>query len=114
MDATGARIARIVAHARRALGGAALAALVAGGALSALPAGDGDYDIRSEDLDFDGSADYVLYGDPNPFDPPAGDGDGLYDDGETGVYGTDPAAWDTDGDGASDGEEVYYGTDPRA
>jgi uncharacterized protein YkwD len=41
-----------------------------------------------------------------------GDGDGLYDDDETDVYGTDPQMFDTDGDGSSDGEEIYYGTDP--
>jgi hypothetical protein len=40
------------------------------------------------------------------------DGDGLYDDDETGVYGTNPDVYDTDGDGSGDGEEVYYGTDP--
>jgi hypothetical protein len=55
---------------------------------------------------------------PAPVDPaPAGrpdrDGDGLYDDDETGVYGTNPDAFDTDGDGSGDGEEVYYGTDPN-
>ncbi len=42
---------------------------------------------------------------------PDRDGDQLYDD-ETGVYGTNPDAYDTDGDGSGDGEEVYYGTDP--
>ncbi len=42
------------------------------------------------------------------------DGDGLFDDDETGGYGTDPDQPDTDGDGASDGEEVYYETDPLA
>jgi hypothetical protein len=40
------------------------------------------------------------------------DGDGLYDDDETGVYGTNPAVYDTDGDGNGDGEEIYYGTNP--
>jgi hypothetical protein len=40
------------------------------------------------------------------------DGDGLYDDDETGVYGTDPGVYDTDGDGSGDGEEIYYGTNP--
>jgi Bacterial TSP3 repeat len=40
------------------------------------------------------------------------DGDGLFDEDETGVYNTDPSTSDTDGDGASDGEEVFYGTDP--
>ena len=45
---------------------------------------------------------------------PDGDGDGLYDDDELYVYGTDAYAYDTDGDGVGDGEEVYYGTDPAA
>jgi hypothetical protein len=40
------------------------------------------------------------------------DGDGLYDDDETDVYGTDPFGYDTDGDGVGDGEEVYYGSNP--
>ena len=35
------------------------------------------------------------------------DGDGLYDDDETEVYGTNPDAYDTDGDGTGDGEEIY-------
>jgi thrombospondin type 3 repeat protein len=42
------------------------------------------------------------------------DGDGLYDADETGVYGTNPYVYDTDGDGTGDGTEVYYGSDPRA
>jgi len=40
------------------------------------------------------------------------DGDGLYDDDEAFVYGTDPFGYDSDGDGVGDGEEVYYGTNP--
>jgi len=40
------------------------------------------------------------------------DGDGLFDDDETDVYGTNPDFYDTDGDGSGDGEEVYYGTNP--
>jgi hypothetical protein len=40
------------------------------------------------------------------------DGDGLYDDDESFVYGTDPFGYDSDGDGVGDGEEVYYGTNP--
>lgn len=41
------------------------------------------------------------------------DGDGLYDADETGVYGTNPYVFDTDGDGTGDGAEIYYGSDPR-
>jgi hypothetical protein len=40
------------------------------------------------------------------------DGDGLFDDDETDVYGTDPDNPDSDGDGDDDGLEVYNGTDP--
>jgi hypothetical protein len=43
---------------------------------------------------------------------PDGDGDGLYDDDETDVYGTDPNNSDSDGDGIDDGQEVFDGTDP--
>jgi hypothetical protein len=43
---------------------------------------------------------------------PDRDGDGLYDDDETDVYGTNPDNPDTDGDGIDDGQEVYDGTDP--
>jgi hypothetical protein len=35
------------------------------------------------------------------------DGDGLFDDDETEVYGTNPDVYDTDGDGTGDGEEIY-------
>jgi hypothetical protein len=38
------------------------------------------------------------------------DGDGLYDDDETAIYGT-PDVFDTDGDVPGDGVEVYLGTD---
>ena len=43
---------------------------------------------------------------------PDADADGLYDDDETDVYGTDPFIADTDRDGPDDGQEVYDGTDP--
>jgi hypothetical protein len=43
---------------------------------------------------------------------PDRDNDGLYDDDEMEVYGTNPDVYDTDGDGVGDGEEVYLGTDP--
>ncbi len=41
------------------------------------------------------------------------DGDGLYDDDEVDVYGTNPDVFDTDRDGVGDGAEVYVGTNPR-
>jgi hypothetical protein len=40
------------------------------------------------------------------------DEDGLTDDDEVNVYGTDPELFDTDGDGIGDGDEVDAGTDP--
>ena len=40
------------------------------------------------------------------------DGDGITDDDEIDIYGTDPDKADTDGDGISDGEEIELGTDP--
>jgi hypothetical protein len=42
------------------------------------------------------------------------DQDGLFDDDEPGVYGTNPDVADTDGDGSGDGEEIYLGTNPLA
>ncbi len=45
--------------------------------------------------------------------PVDSDGDGIMDDDETNIYGTDPGNPDTDGDGLSDGAEVFtHGTDP--
>src|SRR4051812_44450786 len=35
--------------------------------------------------------------------PTDSDGDGLYDADETNVYGTNPSAYDSDGDGSGDG-----------
>src|SRR5829696_4922316 len=41
------------------------------------------------------------------------DADGVADNDEATLYGTDPYVWDTDGDGLSDGEELFAsGTDP--
>jgi len=48
-------------------------------------------------------------GDGNPLDS---DNDGLSDDDERYIYGTNPYNADTDGDGRSDGEEVLSGTNP--
>lgn len=41
------------------------------------------------------------------------DQDGLFDDDETGVYGTNPNNPDTDGDGRDDGQEVFDKTNPN-
>jgi hypothetical protein len=52
---------------------------------------------------------------PHPLQQrPDRDGDGLFDDDETDVYGTDPGNPDSDGDGVDDGQEVYDGTDPAS
>ena len=40
------------------------------------------------------------------------DGDGILNDDETNIYGTDPNNPDTDGDGIDDGVEIANGTDP--
>ncbi|MBA2595239.1 MAG: hypothetical protein H0V00_01260 [Chloroflexia bacterium] len=40
------------------------------------------------------------------------DGDGLLDDDETTIFGTDPGSADSDLDGVTDGDEVAIGTDP--
>ncbi len=40
------------------------------------------------------------------------DGDGITNDDETNIYGTDPTNPDTDGDGIDDGVEIGNGTDP--
>ena len=51
---------------------------------------------------------------PPPLPPVDTDGDGLFDDDEIGIYGTDPNKADTDGDGMIDGDETaIYGTDPN-
>jgi len=45
-------------------------------------------------------------------DNPDLDGDGITNDDENNIYGTDPTNPDTDGDGIDDGVEVTNGTDP--
>ncbi len=40
------------------------------------------------------------------------DGDGITNDDETNIYGTDPTNPDTDGDGINDGDEINNGSDP--
>lgn len=45
-------------------------------------------------------------------DNPDLDGDGITNDDETNLYGTDPNNPDTDGDGIDDGVEIANGTDP--
>jgi hypothetical protein len=76
-------------------------------------------DPRVADTDGDGvnDGDEIDNGtDPLTADTPErpdGDNDGLFDDDERDVYGTNPNRADTDFDGVDDGEEVYNGTDPR-
>ncbi len=45
---------------------------------------------------------------------PDRDHDGLYDNDETDIYGTNPDNPDSDGDGVDDGQEVYDRTNPLA
>jgi hypothetical protein len=49
---------------------------------------------------------------PTAAAPLDGDGDGLTDEAETTIHGTNPTVWDTDGDGINDGDEIQAGTDP--
>jgi hypothetical protein len=56
----------------------------------------------------------LVYTIPLPPSPPPAvdtDGDGILDDDEFDVYGTDPDRADTDGDGINDGEELEYWRD---
>ena len=45
---------------------------------------------------------------PPPTPPVDTDADGLFDDDESGIYGTDPNKADTDGDGMNDGDELAF------
>jgi len=45
-------------------------------------------------------------------DNPDLDGDGITNDDEINIYGTDPNNPDTDGDGVNDGDEIANGSDP--
>lgn len=45
-------------------------------------------------------------------EPLDSDDDGLSDEDEINIYGTDPTLFDTDSDGVGDGDEVAVGTDP--
>lgn len=88
---------------------------------------DTDGDGLSDRFELDTGSDPLVNGNNTPPKPPKqigpkkppaeqrpdGDGDGLFDDDETNVYGTDPGRSDTDRDGVSDGEEVFNKTDPR-
>jgi len=70
----------------------------------------------TQDEDGDGltNAQEYLAG-TDPFVSNAGvdtDGDGIDDEDEISLYGTDPNNPDTDGDGISDGDELWLGTDP--
>jgi hypothetical protein len=86
------RFDRIATLARGAFAGAALAVLLAGvGATTHTAAAAGPC-VESDGLD--------------------PDRDGLTCNEEAVYYGTDPLAYDTDGDGVGDGYEVANGTDP--
>ncbi|MCK5561793.1 MAG: DUF2341 domain-containing protein, partial [Thermoplasmata archaeon] len=67
--------------------------------------------LQPEDTDGDGVPDVI---DPNPNETPRprdADDDGLYDDFETVIHGTDPNKYDTDGDDHNDYDD-YYPLDP--
>ena len=71
--------------------------------------------VGNADIDTDGDGipddrELLLYGsDPTKGDT---DGDGINDYAEIFTYGTDPTKWDSDGDGMSDGWEVANGHNP--
>jgi hypothetical protein len=78
-------------------------------------------DPTNADSDDDGTSDgEEVFASTNPLQPEGesdsgnqdSDGDGLYDEDETGYYLTDPFNPDSDGDGDGDGLEVFNGTDP--
>jgi hypothetical protein len=77
---------------------------------------DGFYDASSADLDFNGKPEtfFTIIGSPDgtPYARYDHDTDGLYDDEELNVFGTNPYVWDTDGDGYSDGHEDFSGSSP--
>ena len=67
------------------------------------------FDVNEQESDF---SEVIYYNVPEEQDS---DGDGLCDEQETGIYGTDPNNTDSDGDGINDGEEVnYWGEDWNA
>ena len=64
----------------------------------------------------DGNGNESAFPDPIYYEVPSGstdsDGDGLTDDEESSIYGTDPSSADSDGDGIDDGNEAaYWGSD---
>jgi hypothetical protein len=77
---------------------------------------DGFYDTSSADLDFNGKPETFFTNigssDGAPYARYDHDTDGLYDDEELNVFGTNPYVWDTDGDGYSDGQEDFSGSSP--
>ncbi len=79
----------------------------------------GEVDARDADSDDDGLSDgeeAAVETDPSEADgdgESGSPGDGLTDAEEVERYGTDPNAFDTDGDGLPDGYEVDEGSDPR-
>ena len=103
---------------------------VNGGSGTALLGPDGTYrvsEVSPSDITVGGSGEWAPA--PEPVSEPApeavegaaevdsgpldSDGDGVADDDEVNIYGTDPWLWDTDGDGLSDSEELFnLGTDP--
>jgi hypothetical protein len=77
---------------------------------------DGIYDTSATDMDFNGRPEtfFTIVGSPNgaPYTRYDHDTDGLYDDEEINVFGTNPYTWDTDGDGYSDGQEDFSSSSP--
>jgi hypothetical protein len=72
------------------------------------------FDFSGNDSDFSNEVSTTIPLTPPPPPPPPldTDGDGLIDEDERNIYGTDPNLADSDGDGFADGTEVSQGFDP--
>ena len=66
------------------------------------------YDIDGNESDYSQEVVHTVGSDDSDGGSHDSDGDGISDDDERGIYGTDPSSADTDGDGISDGDEADF------